>query len=270
MYPKLFEIGPVPVYSYGLMLGIAFLVGSTLFSKELRRNKLDENIGIVITFLALIGGIIGAKVFYVLEEWNFGKGLPISNFLTTDSLISAAGLTFYGGLIFAIVFVIIYCKIKKLSVLQIFDYLSPSVALGYGIARIGCHLSGDGDYGIPVNNTFWEFIGYSYSNGTVPTPEGVLVHPTPIYEFVVAVLIFLFLWKQRTKIKYAGEIFYYYLLLSGISRLLIEFIRLNPKVILDLTQAQLVSVIMIICALGMLVYKKIKLSRESLAKNDKT
>ena len=268
MYPKLFEIGPVPVYSYGLMLGIAFLVGSTLFSKELRRNKLDENIGIVITFLALIGGIVGAKVFYVLEEWNFGKGLPISSFLTTDSLISAAGLTFYGGLIFAIILVIIYCKIKKLSVLQIFDYLSPAAALGYGIARIGCHLSGDGDYGIVVNNTIWEFIGYSYSNGTVPTPEGVLVHPTPIYELVAAILIFLFLWKRRTKIKYAGEIFYYYLLLSGISRLLVEFIRLNPIVIFDLTQAQLVSVIMIICALGMLIYKKGKISRESLTKKE--
>lgn len=264
MYPKLFEIGPVPVYSYGLMLGIAFLVGSTLFSKELRRNKLDENIGIAITFLALIGGILGAKVFYILEEWNFGKGLPISNFLTTDSLISAAGLTFYGGLIFAIIFVIIYCKIKKLSVLRIFDYLSPATALGYGIARIGCHLSGDGCYGININNTFWEFLGYSYSNGTVPTPEGILACPTPIFEFVAAILIFLFLWNRRTKIKYVGEIFYYYLLLSGISRLLVEFIRLNPKVIFGLTQAQLVSVLMIICALGMLFYKKGKISRESL------
>ena len=268
MYPKLFEIGPVPVYSYGLMLGIAFLVGSTLFSKELRRNRLDENIGIVITFLALIGGIVGAKVFYVLEEWNFGKGLPISSFLTTDSLISAAGLTFYGGLIFAIILVIIYCRIKKLSVLRMFDFLSPAAAIGYGIARIGCHLSGDGCYGINVNNSFWEFLGYSYTNGTVPTPEGILACPTPIFEFFAAILIFLFLWNRRTKIKYTGEIFYYYLLLSGISRLLVEFIRLNPKVIFGLTQAQLVSVIMIICALGMLFYKKGKISKESLAKNE--
>jgi phosphatidylglycerol:prolipoprotein diacylglycerol transferase len=255
MYPKLFEIGPVPVYSYGLMLGIAFLVGSTLFSKELRRNKFDENIGIVITFLALIGGIVGAKVFYVIEEWNFGNGLPISSFLNFESLISAAGLTFYGGLIFAIIFIVVYCKIKKLSVLRIFDFLSPGAAIGYGIARIGCHLSGDGDYGTSVNGTFWEFIGYSYSNGTVPTLAGVLVHPTPIYEFVAAILIFLFLWNQRKKIKYVGETFYYYLLLTGISRLLIEFMRLNPKVILNLTQAQIVSIIMILCAFVMIFYK---------------
>lgn len=246
MYPKLFEIGPVPVYSYGLMLGIAFLVGSSLFSRELRRNGMDENIGVMITFLCLIGGIVGSKIFYVLEEWNFGSGNPLSYYFTKDVLFSASGLTFYGGLILAIVLVIIYCKIKKLSVLQIFDMMSPSAALGYGLARIGCHLSGDGDYGIPVNGTMWEFLGYSYINGTVPTKEGILVHPTSIYEFVCALIIFSFLWKNRTKYKTPGIIFSYYLILSGIERLLIEIIRINPRIAFGLSQAQIISIGMII------------------------
>ena len=140
MFPKLFEIGPVPVYSYGLMLGITFLIGSALFTRELKRNNLDENIGVTITFLSLIGGILGSKLFYILEEWNFGSSMPLSSYLTKDILLSPSGLTFYGGLILAVILIMIYCKMQNLSVLNIFDMMSPSAAIGYGIARIGCHL----------------------------------------------------------------------------------------------------------------------------------
>lgn len=256
MFPKLFEIGGIPVYSYGLMLGITFLVGSSLFTRELKRNDFDENIGVTITFLCLIGGLIGSKIFYILEEWNFGSNKPLGNYITSDVLFSPSGLTFYGGLILAVIMVIIYCRIKGLSVLKIFDLMSPSAAIGYGIARVGCHLSGDGDYGIPVNGTFWEFIGYSYSKGTVPTHEGVFVHPTPVYEFVISLFIFMYLWKNRTRYKTSGIIFAYYLILSGIERLLIEFIRLNPKVTLGLSQAQIISIIMIFGGIYLL-YKKL-------------
>ena len=245
MFPKLFEIGPVPVYSYGLMLGITFLVGSALFTRELKRNNLDENIGVTITFLSLIGGILGSKLFYILEEWNFGSSMPLSSYLTKDILLSPSGLTFYGGLILAVILIMIYCKMQNLSVLNIFDMMSPSAAIGYGIARIGCHLSGDGDYGIPVNGTMWEFLGYSYSKGTVPTHEGVFVHPTSIYEFVISIFIFLFLWKRRGKYKTPGIIFGYYLILAGTERLFIEIIRLNPRIIFALSQAQIISLIMI-------------------------
>ncbi|MBK9333681.1 MAG: prolipoprotein diacylglyceryl transferase [Ignavibacteria bacterium] len=255
MYPKLFEIGPVPVYSYGLMLGLAFLVGSALLSKELKRNSMDENYGVTLTFLCLLGGIIGSKFFYILEEWNFGSGEPLSSYFTSDVIFSASGLTFYGGLIFAIIFVMIFCKVKKISVLKMFDMMSPSAAIGYGIARIGCHLSGDGDYGTEVNGTFWEFLGYSYSKGTVPTAEGVLVHPAPVYETIVSVFIFLFLWRNRAKFKTPGIIFAYFLILSGIERLLVEFIRLNPIVAFGLSQAQIISVIMILGGIYLLFDK---------------
>lgn len=255
MYPKLFEIGPVPVYSYGLMLGIAFLTASALFSRELKRNGMDENIGVMITFLSLIGGLVGSKIFYILEEWNFGSSKPLSTFFTTDVLFSPSGLTFYGGLFLAIILIIIYCRTKKLSILKIFDMLSPATAIAYGIARIGCHLSGDGDYGIPVNGTFWEFIGYSYLNGTVPTHEGVYVHPTPIYEFIASLLIFIFLWKRREIYKTSGIIFAYYLILTGIARLLVEIIRLNPIVAIGLSQAQIISLIMIFGGIYLLFNK---------------
>ena len=256
MYPKLFDIGPLSVYSYGLMLGIAFIVSSWIFGKELKRNKYDENIGVMITFLSLIGGIVGAKLFFIIEEWNFGKGSSFSNLFTSQVIFSASGLTFYGGLILAIVFIFIYCRYKKVSILRIFDFMSPAAILGYGIARIGCHLSGDGDYGVPVNGTFWEFLGYSYEKGTVPTAPGVLVHPAPLYETVAAVLIFIFLWRNRTKVYFIGQLFAYYLILSGTERLLIEMIRINPRIIFGLSQAQIISIITIIAGIIILAFRK--------------
>jgi phosphatidylglycerol:prolipoprotein diacylglycerol transferase len=246
MYPDLFKIGPVTVHSYGLMLGIAFLICSTLFSRELKRVKLDENIGVAVTFLAIIGGLVGSKLFYIIEEWNFGTGDSFFSYFRADVLLSPSGLTFYGGLIVAFLMIYAYCKYKKLNIMQIIDAMSPATMLGYGIARIGCHLSGDGCYGLPVNNTPFEFLGYSYVKGIVPTHPGVLVHPTPLYELAAAIIIFIILMSLRKRMKYSGELFFIYLIFSGSERLLVEFIRLNPIVIFIFTQAQLISIGMII------------------------
>ncbi len=241
MYPKLFEIGPIPIYSYGLMLGLAFLAANYLVTKELKRYKIDENAGLSITFISIIAGLLGSKLFYILEEWNFGKGGTLLSYFRADVLFSPSGLTFYGGLILAFVIIWIYCKRKNLYILQILDALAPSTILGYGIARIGCHLSGDGCYGIPVNGTVWEFLGYSYSKGIVPTHQGVLVHPTSLYELAACVLIFTVLWNIRKKMKYMGQLFFIYLVFNGLERFLIEFIRLNPVMFSFLTQAQIIS-----------------------------
>lgn len=256
MYPELFKIGPITVYSYGLMLGIGFLIASAIFSRELKRNNIKEEVGITITFIAIVAGIVGSKLFYIIEEWNFGKGENISYYFRSDVLFSPAGLTFYGGLILSIAIIYLYVHKKKLNLLQIFDCMAPAAALGYGIARIGCHLSGDGCYGVPVNGTKWEFLGYSYIKGIVPTAPGVLVHPTPLYEFGAGVIIFLILWLIRKKMRYYGQLFYIYLVCIGIERLLVEFIRLNPKVIFGLTQAQLISIILILFGIVMLFVKR--------------
>ncbi|MEP7145626.1 MAG: prolipoprotein diacylglyceryl transferase family protein, partial [bacterium] len=216
-------------------------------------NGYNENVGIVVTLIALIFGIVGSKLFYVIEEWNFGSAMPLSSYFTADILFSPSGLTFYGGLILVMIAIFIFCKLKKIKVLKMMDMLAPSTMLSYGIARIGCHLSGDGDYGTTVNGTMWEFIGYSYSKGTVPTPPGVLVHPTPIYEFIACSILFLFMWKMRKKFKNAGMIFYLYLILAGVERFAIELIRLNPKIIFNLSQAQIISIIMVTVG-GLLFY----------------
>jgi phosphatidylglycerol:prolipoprotein diacylglycerol transferase len=272
MIPKLFQIGPIPVYSYGLMLGIAFITASYLLSFESKRKKIPENISINITFLALIGGVVGSKLLYIIEEWNYIKSLPSGKVFTTDGVFSPMGLTFYGGFILAVILILIYARVKKIKFMKMADATAPGLAIGYGIARIGCHLSGDGDYGLPISEfASWVPWGTDYSKGTVPpsavfhgseiakkfggvVPDNTLCHPTPIYEFILGVLIFSILWKYRKRFTEDGKLFYLYLILTGISRFAIEFIRLNPKYLFGLTEAQLISIGLIIFG-GFFFYK---------------
>jgi phosphatidylglycerol:prolipoprotein diacylglycerol transferase len=274
MIPKLFQIGPIPVYSYGLMLGISFIVASYLFSREFKRKKMSENAAINITFLALIGGVVGAKLLYIIEEWQYITSLSSGKLFSTDGLFSPQGLTFYGGFILAVIFIYIYTRIKKLAFLKVADAAAPSLAIGYGIARIGCHLSGDGDYGMPVSEfASWVPWGTNYSNGTLPpsaafrgteiaqkfggtVPDNTLCHPTPVYEFIIGAIIFYVLWKYRKVFKIDGKLFFLYLILTGAARLLIEFIRLNPRIFLGLSEAQLIGIIAIITGTVFFFIKK--------------
>lgn len=272
MIPKLFQIGPIPVYSYGLMLGICFIVASWLLSKEFKRKKLDENAAINVTFIALVGGVVGSKLLYVIEEWGSIMSMPSSKIFSTEGLFSPAGLTFYGGLILAAALIYIYTRSKKIPFLKVCDSTAPSLAIGYGIARIGCHLSGDGDYGLPVSEFMsWVPWGTDYSHGTLPpsiafrgtelahkfggvVPDNTLCHPTPIYELIIAIIIFSILWSKRKSFKVDGKLFGLYLILSGAARLLVEFIRLNPRILFGLSEAQVISSILLI--IGIIIYYK--------------
>lgn len=272
MIPKLFQLGPVPVYSYGLMLGICFIVASWLLQREFKRKKLEEGTAVNITFIALVGGVIGSKLLYVIEEWKSFTSMPASKIFSTDGLFSPAGLTFYGGLILATILIYLYSRSKKIPFLRIADSAAPSLAIGYGIARIGCHLSGDGDYGLPVSEFMsWVPWGTDYSNGTLPpsvafrgsdiaakfggvVPDNTLCHPTPVYEFIIGALVFWLLWSKRKQFLGDGKLFGLYLMLSGASRLLVEFIRLNPRYFLGLSEAQLISVVLI--GIGIWLYMR--------------
>ncbi|CUS96933.1 prolipoprotein diacylglyceryl transferase [Candidatus Kryptobacter tengchongensis] len=285
MRPILFQIGPIPVYSYGLMMAIAFLVADYLLGREFKRLKLNVNYANEMVVLALVSGIVGAKILYLIENLKDFLASPL------EMLFSAGGLTWYGGFILAFIILFVYAKRKKLPILKVLDAVAPALALGYGIGRIGCHLSGDGDYGIPTSLPW----GTIYANGTLkPTyalrdyferfPElaekygywdkaskivgedkfGVItefdtfikLHPTPIYEFLIMVLIFTFLWIYRKRIKYSGELFGIYLIFSSMERFFIEFIRINPPLIFGLSEAQLISIVIFIAGVAML--KKLK------------
>jgi phosphatidylglycerol:prolipoprotein diacylglycerol transferase len=252
MLPILFKIGGVPIYSFGLMMGIAFLVANYFFAKEMTRRGLSETMAGTITLIALIGGVVGAKLFSLLENWSQFVKDP------AGEIFSAAGLTFYGGLIVATLSIYIYVRIKKVPFLRVADASAPALILAYGIGRIGCQLSGDGDYGVP-SSLPWAM---GYPNGTVSTlsernrelrelfeqmhpgqvvPADIKVHPAPVYETLAAIAIFLFLWSIRKRPMAMGKLFAIYVICAGAERLLVEFIRLNP-LYMGLSQAQWISV----------------------------
>lgn len=283
MIPKLFQIGPIPVYSYGLMLGISFIVASYLLASEVKRKKIGENIAVNVTFIALVGGVIGAKLLYVFEEWGSYSAMPISEIFSTKGILSPAGLTWYGGFILAVICIFIYLKRKNISFLKIADSAAPGMTIGYGIARVGCHLSGDGDYGVPISEfASWVPWGTDYSKGVVPpsiafrgtdiarkfnnsVPDNVLCHPTPIYEFILAAIMFAVIWSLRKKYDIDGKIFGLYLILTSISRIIVEFIRINPRIMYGLSEAQIISVFLIL--LGLYLYFRPKNTELQVSKN---
>jgi len=259
MYPELLKIGPITIYSYGLMMGISFIIANYLLSKELKRKGLDPSLASVITLIALVFGISGSKILYLIENFQHFTRNPIG------MAFSPSGLTWYGGFFLATLVIYIYVRKKKISFWRIADAASPALIWAYGIARIGCHLAGDGDYGIPTDLPW----GVSYARGTYPPseafrqfpeiagrfPNGVVpddtpLHPTPVYEFLLATGIFFLLWKLRKRNSPDGVLFMYYLIFAGLERFLIEFIRINPRLFLGLSEAQLIAIVLI--ALGLI------------------
>ena len=252
MYPRLFTIGPITVYSFGLMLGIGFLAASWILARELKRKGLDPNLSSNIILLAIVFGIAGSKLLFLIENWESFIRSPVS------MTFSTGGLTWYGGFILATFAIMIYVRRKNIPFLKICDASAPALMLSYGIARIGCHLAGDGDYGFPTDLP-WACV---YSNGTDPpsmalrdfpeivskygingvVPDATPVHPAPLYEFISGVLLFLVLWHLRTRFSTDGKLFMVYLILSGIARILVEFIRINPRIVFGLTEAQVIGV----------------------------
>ncbi|MBI4811266.1 MAG: prolipoprotein diacylglyceryl transferase, partial [Ignavibacteriales bacterium] len=145
MYPELFKIGPFTVHSFGLMMALGFIVASMILSKEIKRKGYDPNLGSTITLLAVIFGIAGSKILFLIEDWDHFIMNPLRE------AFSPGGLTWYGGFLLATFAIWIYTRKKKIPFLKVCDSAAPALMIGYGIARIGCHLAGDGDYGLPTD-----------------------------------------------------------------------------------------------------------------------
>jgi len=216
-----------------------------------------------ITMIAAIAGIIGAKIFHNLENFEDFISDPIGQ------LVSFSGLTFYGGLIVGSLSVIWYTKKYKVNTLHLIDCAAPALILAYGVGRIGCQLSGDGDWGI-VNlapkpewlsflpDWMWSFdFPHNVINAGIPI-EGCTgrfcmrlanpVWPTAFYEVIMSLIIFGILWKIRKKINIAGMLFCIYLIFNGIERFFIEKIRVNTEydILGGITQAEIISFCLII------------------------
>jgi len=244
LYPFI-HIGPVTLGTYGLMVAIALICAFFILRADFARRGVaaDSEAIIGITGLA---GLAGSRLYHLLES-------PAEFFADPwPQLFSTMGFAFFGAVIGGFIALMILAKRFRMSPLLLLDAASPAAALGYGIGRIGCLISGDGDYGIPTSLPW----GMSFPNGIVPTTERV--HPTPIYEFLVAILIFWILWRlgARGLKTHApnGTVFAAYLVLTGVARFLVELIRINPRSFYGLTNAQAASAVSVLGGVGLFVY----------------
>jgi phosphatidylglycerol:prolipoprotein diacylglycerol transferase len=232
VYPEL-HIGSLTLKTFGLMFALAFLAAGALIGKRLKELGKPVDWAYEMGFSALIGGIVGSRVYFLVQNWSSVKHDLLGN------LFSGSGLVWYGGAIGGALAVLLWAWYRDFVGLTLLDLAAPALALGYAIGRCGCQLSGDGDYGKPWNGPW----AMSYPNGTVPTDR--TVHPTPIYETLAMGLGAWVLWQLRDRVR-TGVLFAIYLLYAGTERFLVEFIRRNDAVALGLTAAQLESLAMML------------------------
>jgi phosphatidylglycerol---prolipoprotein diacylglyceryl transferase len=224
MYPEL-NLGPLTLKTFGLMFALAFLAAGALIGKRLKELGKPVDWAYEMGFSALVGGIVGSRLYFLVQNWGSVKHDLLGN------LFSGSGLVWYGGAIGGALAVLAWARYRDFLGLALLDLAAPALALGYAIGRCGCQLSGDGDYGKPWNGPW----AMSYPNGTVPTER--TVHPTPIYETLAMGLGAWLLWQLRDRFR-LGVLFAIYLLYAGTERFLVEFLRRNHAVALGLTAAQ--------------------------------
>jgi phosphatidylglycerol---prolipoprotein diacylglyceryl transferase len=217
--------------TFGIVFACGFVAAGAILVRRLRELGKPTDWAYEMAFAALVGGLVGSRVYYVVQNYSQVKHDLLG------SLFSGSGLVWYGGVIGGALAVIGWAAWRGILGLALLDLASVPLAMGYAIGRIGCQISGDGDYGKP-SSLPWAM---GYPHGTVPTPAGVKVQPTPIYETLSMGLVAWWLWRMRDRFR-VGALFAFYLLLSGTERLLVEFVRRNHRVIAGLTAPQLESI----------------------------
>jgi phosphatidylglycerol:prolipoprotein diacylglycerol transferase len=245
MYPILLQIGPITIYSYGVMMALGFLTANWVVGKGLQYQGKDPDFSSTLVVWAAVGGLLGARLLFVVERLPEFFADPLSMIFT------GAGFTWYGGLIGGVVGVTLCIQRYKMSWLEVMDTVAPGIALGHGIGRIGCHLAGDGDWGPPTTLPW----GVAYTDAIIgwDYPPGVRVHPSALYETLAYTIIFAILWRYRRVPRATGSLFWGYLLLSSFARFLIEFLRINPPLAFGLSEAQMISIVLMAIGAVMLM-----------------
>jgi prolipoprotein diacylglyceryl transferase len=243
------------------MMCLAFVAAYFVLEAEIKRRKLTVDAYSVVAYTA-IAGILGAKLWHVIDT-------PADR-LTSEILTNPGellmwfrgGFAWFGGFVAGIATLLLLARRYRMNLLTMLDIASPAVAVGYAVGRIGCLVSGDGDYGQPTNLPW----GMAFPNGLVPTTTTCVqwgaaadcrVHPTPIYEFIAGMLIFWYLWRRGARaIRHPlapGVITGEFLIFSGLTRFLVEFIRINPRVWLGMSNAQISALLTVVAGIILLV-----------------
>jgi phosphatidylglycerol:prolipoprotein diacylglycerol transferase len=230
MRPEIHVLG-LSLKTFGIVFALGFLAAGAILVRRLRELGKPVDWAYEMAFAALVGGLVGSRIYYIIQNYDLVKHDLIGN------LFSGSGLVWYGGVIGGALAVLAWARWREMLSLALLDLAAVPLAMGYAIGRIGCQVSGDGDYG-KVSNLPWAM---GYPHGTVPTPPGVKVQPTPIYETLTMGLVAWWLWRMRDRFR-PGALFAFYLVLSGAERLLVEFVRRNHHVLAGLTAPQLESI----------------------------
>jgi len=255
VYPLIIRIGPLMITGYGIMMMVAFLMAGWVMQRELKRRGLAEDYAADIVVAAVIGGIIGGKVWYaaLYRDWS--------------TLFSRGGLVWYGGFLGGVLAVILNGWRRRVPMRFTMELVAPALAVGYAVGRVGCFLVQD-DYGTPTSlpwgmrfpqgwppstaqNLMRDF-SVTLPPGTQPT-DVLAVHPTQLYEVALMLVAFWWIWRLRTHQRGAGWLFGWYLLLAGIERFLVEFLRAKDDRFLGpLTIAQGTSLVIALIGVAML------------------
>lgn len=255
MHPDLIEIGGLRIAWFGVLMALAFLAGGVVLTRELRRKGENSEAAWSLVGWAVLGGILGAKLYYLLLNWPETVADPKA------ALLSRAGLVWYGGFFAAVALVLWRLHRERRPMLLYADAFAPALALAYGVGRLGCFIAGD-DYGLPTNLPW----GVAFPNGLPPStaynlrtqfgvavdpsvPDSTLlaVHPTQLYEVALTLLLFAVLWRLRHRWTQRGRLFFCYLSLAGIERLIVEAFRAkDDRFFGSFTLAQVLSVALIL------------------------
>lgn len=232
MVPVLLQLGPLALYSFGAMMALAFLAAGHVTGNGLERRGLDRAHSSSIVWWGAIGGVVGSRILAIMNDWSSFVASPFA------SLFTGSGFVWYGGLVGGFLSVSAYIRYAGLPWLLVVDAIAPGLALGQAIGRIGCQLAGDGDWGI-ASTLPWA-MAYPRAIYGWTEPDGIRVHPAPVYETLLYSGAFLLLARMaRQPSRFAdGSVLFTYLILSGVARFLVEIVRIEPRVAAGLTEAQ--------------------------------
>jgi phosphatidylglycerol:prolipoprotein diacylglycerol transferase len=230
------HIGGLELKTFGMAFALAFLAIGLVIARRFKELGKPVDWAYEISFAALVGGLVGARAYFLVQNYDEVKHDLVGN------IFSGAGLVWYGGVIGGAIAVAAWGWWRGFFGLKLLDLAAVPLALGYAIGRIGCQVSGDGDYGKAWDGPW----AMAYPHGTEPIDQ--TVHPTPIYETLAMGLVALVLWRWRDRFR-PGILFAFYLVFAGLERFLVEFLRRNTETVAGLTTPQVESLALLAAGL---------------------